>query len=224
MKNLKTNESLNSISGTVEGVIFYNEENGYIVLDMDCGGVLTTAVGNMGDVREGERLTLYGDYINSQKYGRQFKVEIFERAMPENAAAVRKYLGSGVISGIGPAMAKKIVQAFGDDTMDILENHSEQLSSIKGISPERARDIGRDFRNITGLRKAMTFFSKYKIQPVYIAAVWKKFEGFTIQAVTENPYVLCGSGIELPFRDADRVARDLGLPMDSEERISAGIL
>ncbi len=224
MKILDTNESLNSISGTVEGVIFYNEENGYIVLDMDCGGVLTTAVGNMGDVREGERLTLYGDYINSQKYGRQFKVEIFERAMPENAAAVRKYLGSGVISGIGPAMAKKIVQAFGDNTMDILENHAEQLSSIKGISPERARDIGRDFRNITGLRKAMTFFSKYGIQPVYIAAVWKKFEGYTIQAVTENPYVLCGSGIELPFRDADRVARDLGLPMDSEERIAAGIL
>lgn len=224
MKLLESKDRLINVSGIVEGVVFYNEENGYIVLDMDVDGALMTAVGNMGDVREGERLTLYGDYVNSQKYGRQFKVEIFERAMPENANAIRKYLGSGVISGIGPAMAKRIVQAFGDKTLQVLEHEPEQLSCIKGISPERAAAIGKDFRSITGLRKAMTFFSKYGIQPIYIAAVWKKYEGYTVQAVTDNPYILCGSGIELPFRDADRVASDLGFPMDSEERILAGIV
>lgn len=221
---LERDNELASISGTVEDVVFANEDNGYIVIDLDCDGILVTAVGNMGDVREGEQLVLYGDYVNSPKYGRQFRVEIFERSLPDTSDAIRKYLGSGTIAGIGPAMAKRIVQAFGDKTLDVMENSPEQLSSIKGISPERALSIGNEFRKITGLRKAMTFFSKYGIQPMFIAAAWKKYEGYTIQAVKDNPYCLCTAGIELPFKDADRVAMDLGLPMDSDERILAGIL
>lgn len=221
---MENNAELLSVSGTVEDVIFYNEENGYIVLDMDVEGTLLTAVGNMGDVREGEKLTLYGDYVNSQKYGRQFRVDIFERAMPEDVNAIRKYLGSGVIAGIGPAMAKRIVQAFGGDTLKVLEDKPEQLSAIKGISPERAQSIGREFRSISGLRKAMTFFSAYGIQPVYIAAAWKTYEGRTVEIVRENPYCLCENGIDLPFKDADRMAMALGIPRDSEERIYAGTL
>lgn len=221
---MENNAELLSVSGTVEDVIFYNEENGYIVLDMDVEGTLLTAVGNMGDVREGEKLTLYGDYVNSQKYGRQFRVDIFERAMPEDVNAIRKYLGSGVIAGIGPAMAKRIVQAFGGDTLKVLEDKPEQLSAIKGISPERAQSIGREFRSISGLRKAMTFFSAYGIQPVYIAAAWKTYEGRTVEIVRENPYCLCENGIDLPFADADRMAMALGIPRDSEERIYAGTL
>ena len=215
---------LSTISGTVEDVVFFNEENGYIVLGLDVGGELVTAVGCMGDVREGESLTLYGEYVNSQKYGRQFKTEIFERAMPQTADALRRYLGSGVIAGIGPSLARRIVQAYGEDTVDVLENSPAQLSAIKGITTERALAIGKEFRRITGLRKAMTFFSKYGIQPVYIAAAWKQYEGATVKIVSENPYCLCANGIELPFRDADRMALDLGVPPDSEERIYAGIL
>ena len=215
---------LRSISGTVEGVIFFNEENGYIVIDMDVDGELVTAVGNMGDVREGEQLTLYGDYENSPKHGRQFKAEIFERTLPEDANAIRKYLGSGVIAGIGPSMAKKIVTAYGAKSLEIIENEPQQLSSIKGITPEKALYIGSEFRKITGLRKAMTFFSRYGIQPMYIAAAWKQFEGYTIEMVQKNPYCLCENGIELPFREADRVAMDLGVPMDSEARARAGLL
>ena len=215
---------LSTISGTVEDVVFFNEENGYIVLGLDVGGELVTAVGCMGDVREGESLTLYGEYVNSQKYGRQFKTEIFERALPQTADALRRYLGSGVIAGIGPSLARRIVQAYGEDTVDVLENSPAQLSAIKGITTERALAIGKEFRRITGLRKAMTFFSKYGIQPVYIAAAWKQYEGATVKIVSENPYCLCANGIELPFRDADRMALDLGVPPDSEERIYAGIL
>ena len=215
---------LSTISGTVEDVVFFNEENGYIVLGLDVGGELVTAVGCMGDVREGESLTLYGEYVNSQKYGRQFKTEIFERALPQTADALRRYLGSGVIAGIGPSLARRIVQAYGEDTVDVLENSPAQLSAIKGITTERALAIGKEFRRITGLRKAMTFFSKYGVQPVYIAAAWKQYEGATVKIVSENPYCLCANGIELPFRDADRMALDLGVPPDSEERIYAGIL
>lgn len=217
-------QELSSISGTVEDVVFFNEENGYIVLDLDVNGELVTAVGCMGDVREGESLTLYGEFVNSQKYGRQFKAEIFERALPQTADALRRYLGSGVIQGIGPGLAKRIVQAYGEDTIDVLENSPAQLSAIKGITTERALAIGKEFRRITGLRKAMTFFSKYGIQPVYIAAAWKQYEGATVKTVSENPYCLCANGIELPFRDADRMALDLGIPPDSDERVYAGIL
>lgn len=213
-----------SICGTVEDIVFYNEENGYVVLDMDCNNELVTAVGLLGDVHEGEELTLWGDYVNSPKYGRQFKAEVFERSLPKSKEAIRKYLGSGVIAGIGPAVAKRIVTAFGEDTLEIMESDSIKLASIKGITAERALSIGREFNKITGLRKAMTYFSKYGIQPITIASVWKQYEGRTMQVIKENPYIMCENGIELPFRDADRLAESLGIPKDSEERILAGIL
>lgn len=213
-----------TISGTVEDVIFFNEDNGYIVVDLDCGGELVTAVGNLGDVREGENLTLLGVYVNTQKYGRQFKAEVCERSLPNNESAVRKFLGSGVITGVGPAMAKRIVSAFGDRTLEIIENDPAQLSGIKGISTESALKMGEEFRRITGLRKAVTYFAKYGLSPAVVAAAWKKYEMHTVQAVEDNPYCLCGIGIELPFKDADRLALDMGFPMDSEERILAGIV
>ncbi|MBQ4166467.1 MAG: ATP-dependent RecD-like DNA helicase [Oscillospiraceae bacterium] len=212
------------ICGTVEDIVFYNEENGYVVLDMDCNNELVTAVGLLGDVHEGEELTLWGDYVNSPKYGRQFKAEVFERSLPKSKEAIRKYLGSGVIAGIGPAVAKRIVTAFGEDTLEIMESDSIKLASIKGITAERALSIGREFNKITGLRKAMTYFSKYGIQPITIASVWKQYEGRTMQVIKENPYIMCENGIELPFRDADRLAESLGIPKDSEERILAGIM
>lgn len=213
-----------SICGTVEDIVFYNEENGYVVLDMDVNNQLITAVGLLGDVHEGEELTLWGDYVNSPKYGRQFKAEVFERALPKSKDAIRKYLGSGVIAGIGPAVAKRIVTAFGEDTLDIMENDSVKLAAIKGITTERALSIGKEFNKITGLRKAMAYFSKYGIQPITIASVWKQYEGRTMQVIKENPYIMCENGIELPFKEADRLAESLGIPKDSEERILAGII
>lgn len=221
---MKNETALEQLSGTVEDVIFYNESNGYVVIDIDANGELVTAVGNMGEVRGGELLTLYGEYENNPKHGRQFKVDIFERALPETANAIRKYLGSGVITGVGPATAKKIVTAFGDRALEIIESEPEQLCSIRGITPVSAKKIGEEFRKITGLRKAMTFFSRYGIQPMYISATWKQYEGYTIEAVKKNPYCLCKPGIELPFREADRIAQSLGIAADSEERVHAGLM
>lgn len=213
-----------TISGAVEDVVFFNEENGYIVADLDCDGELVTVVGNLGDVREGEKLTLLGEYINSPKYGRQFRAEVCERSLPDTELAVRKFLGSGVITGIGPAMAKRIVAAFGSHTLEVIENDPAQLSAINGISTEKALKMGEEFRRITGLRKAVTYFAKYGLSPSIVAAAWKKYEMYTVQALEDNPYCLCGSGIELPFQEADRLARDMNFPMDSEERILAGIV
>lgn len=212
------------ITADVEGVVYFNEESGYIVLDMSADNQLFTAVGNMGDVREGERLTMYGDYVINQKYGKQFGVEIFERTIPQDVNAIRKYLGSGVIKGVGPAAAKKIVDAFGDKTLEILENDPLQLSSVKGIPADKAKLIGQEFHNITGLRKVMTFFSKYKIPQYVISAAWRAYGTDLIRAVQSNPYCLCEKGTDLSFPDAERIAKDIGFPPDSEERILAGII
>lgn len=215
---------LKSITADVEDVVFFNEETGYIVLDMSVDDSLFTAVGNMGDVREGERLTMYGEYVTSQKFGKQFKVEIFERTIPDDVNAIRKYLGSGVIKGVGPAVAKRIVEAFGGKTLDILENDPLQLASVKGIPADKAKLIGAEFRNITGLRKVMTFFSKYSVPQYVISSAWKFYGTDLIRAVQSNPYCLCESGVDLSFKDAERIARDMDFPMDSEERIFAGII
>ena len=157
------NETALTLSGTVEGVVYSNEDNGYTVADLDCNGELVTVVGMLGDVREGEGLTLLGEYINSPKYGRQFKAEVCERSLPNTESAVRKFLGSGVIAGIGPAMAKRNVTAFGSRALEVIENDPGQLSSIKGISAESAVKIGEDFRRIAGLRKAVTYFARYSL-------------------------------------------------------------
>ena len=222
--NEDTENNFKCITADVEGVVYYNEETGYIVLEMSEDDKLFTAVGNMGDVREGERLTMYGDYVTNQKYGRQFSVEIFERTIPTDVTAIRKYLGSGVIKGIGPSAAKKIVDAFGENTLEVLENDPVQLASIKGIPADKAKAIGDEFHKITGLRKVMTFFSKYNIPQYVISSAWKLYGTELIRAVNSNPYCLCGTGIDLNFKDAERIARDLDFPADSEERIHAGII
>ena len=212
------------VTADVEDVVYYNEETGYIVLDMSIDDSLFTAVGNMGDVREGERLTMYGDYVTNQKYGKQFKVEIFERSIPRDVTAIRKYLGSGVIKGVGPSAAKKIVDAFGEQTLEILENDPIQLASVKGIPADKAKLIGQEFRNIAGLSKVMTFFSKYNVPHYVTSAAWKSYGADLIRAVQSNPYCLCESGIDLSFKDAERIAADMNFPADSEERVFAGIM
>lgn len=217
-------DTIQTIQGTVEGVVFRNEETGYIVMDLDVNGEMVTAVGCLGDIREGETLTLAGQYVNNQKFGRQFQAEACERTMPTAAQDIQKYLGSGIIAGIGPSMARRLVAQFGDNTLEVIENQPEKLVAIKGITSDRAQGIGAEFKKISGLRKAMTYLAKYGIQPMTAAAVWKRFEGSTIEVVSQNPYVMCEQGIDLPFEDADRVALEMGIPRDSDERIMSGLI
>ena len=216
--------TIQTIKGTVEGVVFRNEETGYIVMDMDISGEMVTAVGCLGDIREGETLTLAGQYVNNQKFGRQFEAHACERLMPSAAADIQKYLGSGIIAGVGPSMARKLVSHFGENTLEVIESQPEKLTVIKGVTLERARGFSSDLKKITGLRKAMTFLTKYGIQPMTAAAVWRRFEGGTIEAVSQNPYSMCEAGIDLPFEEADRVATAMGIPRDSDERIMAGLI
>lgn len=217
-------KELKCVTADVEDVIYYNGDTDYIVLEMSQGDILFTATGNMGDVREGERLTMYGEYVMTAKYGEQFRVEIFERTVPEDINAIRKYLGSGVIKGVGPSLAGKIVAAFGDKSLEIIENDPIQLTAVSGIPADRAKRIGEEFQSITGLRRVMTFFSKYNIPHYVISAAWSLYGGELIRAVRDNPYCLCEKGIEMRFGDAEAIARDMDFPADREERVCACII
>ncbi len=217
-------KELKCVTADVEDVIYFNEDTDYIVLEMSQGDILFTATGNMGDVRAGERLTMYGEYVSTVKYGEQFRVEIFERTVPEDINAIRKYLGSGVIKGVGPSLAGKIVNAFGDKALEVIENDPLRLACVNGIPADRAKRIGEEFQSVTGLRRVMTFFSKYNIPHYVISSAWSLYGGDLIRAVRDNPYCLCGKGIEMKFSDAEVIARDMDFPADSEERVCACII
>lgn len=219
---IETREALDVLSGTVEDVIYKNAENGYIILTLDVGGAPETVVGTLGEIVEGETLKLCGSYVTNAKYGRQFKAVTCERTLPETAGEIRKYLGSGIIKGIGPSLAKKITDAFGTDSLAVIENDPMRLAELNGITVDKALYISHEFRRLCGIKSVIEFLQRYDISPVTAAAVWKSYEGESVVTIKENPYLLCDPGIEVDFTTADRIARDLGLDLWSLNRIKAG--
>ena len=211
------------IEGTVETVLFKNELNGYAVVDLDAGGEMITAVGDLGDVEEGEGLILEGQYVSHKKFGTQFRAEYCERKLPDTVVNIEKYLASGAVKGIGPGLAKKIVNVFGDKTLDIMENDPHRLSEIKGISASKCEEIAAEARKLFSLRCIMTFLSQYDIKSQYAMNTYRKFGGDAIELLKLNPYLLCGDDIELEFEKADNIALDLHIEKNSEKRIIAGI-
>ena len=146
-----SNELLH-IEGSVENIIYTNEDNGYIVLDLKSKDEKITVVGLLGNIEEGEILILEGNYTTHKKYGIQFSAEYCERKLPDKAVNIEKYLASGAIKGIGPGLAKKIVKFFGDNTLNIMEKNPDKLCQIKGISPKKCREITNESQKIFLLR------------------------------------------------------------------------
>ena len=212
------------LKGIVESVTYCNTENGYIVLDIDTNGDLVTVVGELGSIEEGEELLLSGEYITHPKFGVQFKALFCERTMPATSSAILKYLSSGVIKGIGPTLAKRMVDQFGDDTLDIIEHEPDVLVKVKGITQKKAEEIGMEFKRIFGIRTLMIFLSQFRVLPSIAVGAWKRWGQYAIDIIRENPYELCGAGIELDFEKAETVAAELGIPADNESRIKAGIV
>lgn len=212
-----------NIEGTVEDVLFCNEQNGYIILDLNTGSDYVTVVGELGNIEEGEELRLTGKYTVHPKFGSQFRAELCERKLPATSAAILKYLSSGVIKGIGPTMAKRIVDKFGDDTLTVIEKAPEELSGIKGMSAAKAEEIGQEFKRLTGIRTLMIFLGRYSISPSIAALAWKRWGQFAAEIIKANPYMLCESGIELNFASAESMAQQLGISKESPGRVKAGI-
>ena len=213
-----------TVSGTVETLIFANEENGYTILELCTeAGELITAVGIIPFAAEGEALKLYGKWVHNPKYGRQFSASSYERVMPTDAAAILRYLASGAIRGVGPKTAQRIVELYGEDTFDVIENHPEWLAEIHGITPKKARQIGEEFKKSAGMRSAVIFFREY-FGAALTMKIYKRWGAKSVEVAKENPYILCEEIDGIGFEKADTMARSLGFSEDGAERVCSGIV
>ena len=216
-------DGLISIEGIVERVIYANEANGYTVCELVTGdGELCVLVGIMPYLAEGETIEALGDYINHPTFGRQFKVEFYEKQLPATESAILKYLSSGTIKGIGPATAKRIVSKYMLDTFEVLEKHPEWLADIPGISAKKAQDIGEAFREQFGMRNVMMFCRDY-FGPSISVRIFKELGAGAVDIIKNDPYILCERVSGIGFDKADAVAKSLGVPRNSDGRIAAGV-
>ena len=214
---------MNNISGAVEEIIFANNVNGYTVCELDCEGEVVTAVGYMPFISTGEMVKLSGEWVNHPEYGKQFKVTFYEKLMPDTADGVEKYLASGLIKGVGPATAAKIVKMFGNDTLSMIQLHPERLAEIKGISIDKALGIGQAIVEQSELRTVIMFLQEYGISPAFSMKIYKAYGSKTVEEIRNNPYKLSEEIYGIGFKTADRIAQSLGIDPYSKFRICGGI-
>lgn len=212
------------LKGSVEHVVYHNENNQYTVMEVETEIEMVTVVGTFPYINKGEVVKVFGYWTQHQSFGTQFKAESFEREKPENTIAILRYLSSGAIKGVGQATAKRIVQAFGSESLEIIEQDPERLVQIKGITKEKALAISAELKNIYGIRELMVYLSKFNIKPAQSILVWKKFGGASVDLINENPYIICSEGIELEFAIADEIAQSMEKLHDNRGRIRAGII
>jgi len=213
------------IQGTIGAVVYQNYDNGYAVLRLAVGGGQhVTVVGTIPLPSVGERLMVTGHWGNHQSYGRQFEAEFLERLMPQTAVEILSYLSGRVIKGIGPKTAARIVERFGDQTLLIMEREPERLAEISGISREKARAIGEEFRLRVGMRQLMEFFTMHQLPAELAVRTYKLYGESTVELLYDDPYLLMDEGLDAPFAAVDRFAVDLGVSEDDPRRIRAAIL
>ncbi len=212
------------LNGTVEHIVFANEENGWTVLELDTGDALETVVGTFPTVQVGEHLRLQGDYVEHPSFGRQFKATACESSLPTDATAILRYLASGAVRGIGPSTAARIVDRFGADALRVLEEEPEELAKIKGISLKKAREMGQSFCSQFGLREVVMTFATYGLTPAEALRCWKRFGPSTLVKIKANPYLLCTPGLYIGFERADQLCMGMSGDKLDPHRIEAGIL
>ena len=222
---LEQTEELNLIEGSVEAVIYQNEENGYTVLRIDAGeqgGI--TVVGCMPGVAPGESLSIRGKWMRHASYGEQFKAEIVERRMPAGEKAIFEYLASGAVRGIGAATARRMIEEFGEDALTVLEEHPEQLTRIKGITRKRALAMGEHFRLQMGMRRLLEFLGEHNVALQLAMPLYRRYGDRALEVVKSNPYLLVDEELGVDFAIADALAIDMGMGGEDPQRIEAGLL
>ena len=216
---------MEQLNGYVEHIIFQNAENGYTVLELvaDEEDVIT-CVGMLKGVTEGENLELQGEYVEHPLYGTQFKIASHKVVAPTDRVSIERYLASGAIKGVGPALAKRIVKKFGDDTFRIMEREPERLAEIKGISLRIAQEIGMQMEEKRDLRDALVYLQQYGISNTLAVKIYDAYGMGLYKVMQENPYKLAEDITGVGFKIADEIAAKIGIHTDSDYRIRSGVL
>ena len=212
-----------ALTGTIEDIVFRNDENGYTVAKLEKDGSLVTVVGKFIDVQIGANVTLEGKFEKS-KFGIQYAFTSYELTLPKTIAGIEKYLGSGLIRGVGPITAKHIVEHFGKDTLEVLEYTPEKLAVIKGISDKKAIEIGFSYREHKEVQNTIMFLQSYNISTNMALKIYNVYREKTTDIVKNNPYKLIEDIDGIGFTTADRIAKNIGIPEDSEFRVRAGLI
>lgn len=211
------------LKGTVQDIIYKNETNGYTIATFDMESADTTIVGYLPFVQKGDSLKIIGKFVTHPDYGDQFKVETFEKIMPETLDALEKYLSNGIVKGVGPATAKKIIKKFGEETVEVLKADPNRLTEIKGITKKKAEEINESFVANWELWQIVGFLEKFGIGPQSANTIYKKLGANTISTVENDPYVLSELGVKVDFSQIDKMALDLGVERNNLKRVDAGI-
>ena len=218
-------QELEILQGAVSAVVYQNYENGYAVLRLNLGGgQMVTVVGTIPLPAVGEKLMVTGKWSNHPSYGRQFEAEFLERLMPQTAMEILNYLSSRVIKGIGPRMAARIVERFGAETLAVMEREPERLTEVAGISREKARSIGEEFRLQVGMRQIMEFFALHHLPAELAVRTYKRYGDSTMELLYDDPYLLMDEDLEAEFGAVDQFAIALGVAGDDPRRVEAGVL
>ena len=212
------------IEGPIEEIIFRNEQNGYTVFVLDFKTTPVVCVGKLVSTNVGENLALDGEYVNNSKYGYQFAFSSYEVVLPSTLAGIEKYLSSGLIKGVGPVTAKNIVNHFKEQTFDIIEMSPSSLAEVRNISMKKALEIGEKFKELKKLQNSVMFLQKYNISTNMALKIYDIYGSNTIEIVKNNPYRLVEDVDGIGFMTADKIAKNIGVPQNSEYRVRAGIL
>lgn len=213
------------IQGVIGAVVYQNYDNGYAVLRLGVGGGQSvTVVGTIPMPAVGERLMVTGKWGNHPSYGRQFEAEFLERLMPQTETEILSYLSGGMIKGIGPVTASRLVRHFGDRTLAIMEREPVRLAEVAGISRQKALAIGEEFQRRVGMRQLMEFFTQHQLPAELAVRTYKLYGEKTVELLYDDPYLLMEDGLDAPFGAVDRFAIALGVAGDDSRRIRAGIL
>lgn len=212
------------ISGVVENVVFHNAANCFTVLEVNVSGEIITAVGALSEVAPGEELRLHGTWGSHEVFGRQFKISSSERSLPDTSAKLYRYLASGAVKGIGPKTALKIIERFGEKSFEVLEGDPERLSSVNGISKQKAIEISAEFNRQYAMRRILIELENYGITPSECTAIYKYFGANALKIIRENPYRLCGNINGFSFDRVEKLVRDMSLSPAAECRNEAGLV
>ena len=214
---------MEEIRGIVDSLIYYNNDNGYIIAKLNEGKKEHTIVGTIPYIKEGQELKVKGEWVLHPKFGRQLSVKECEEVVPNTVDGIKKYLSSGVIYGIGPITAQKLIDKFGEKTLEILDEDIDKIKDIEGIGEKKFQVIKESYISQRELKNIIIFLQTYGVSTNQCIKIYKKFGGYSIEKVKENPYILCDEISGIGFKTADRIARNLGIGGDSAFRVQSGI-